>query len=51
MDHSEDWIIVKISKSMSMNGNTATCAAIYELDAVGTVVNSASSCTSEYYVY
>jgi hypothetical protein len=34
-----------------MRNNAATCAAIYELDAVGTVVNSASAGTSEYYVY
>jgi hypothetical protein len=36
---------------MIMHGNAATCAAIYELDAVGTVANSASTGTSEYYVY
>jgi hypothetical protein len=45
------WIIVKIGNSMINNGNAATCTAIYELHAVGTAINSASTGTSEYYVY
>jgi hypothetical protein len=45
------WLIVKISKSIIIIGNAATCSAIYELEAVGTVVYSASTGTSDYYVY
>jgi hypothetical protein len=36
---------------MIMHGNATTSAAIYELDGDGTEVNSASTGTSEYYVY
>jgi hypothetical protein len=42
MDHSKD-------KSMKIRGNGATCAAIYEPKYVETLVNSASTGTSEYY--
>jgi hypothetical protein len=36
---------------MIIHSNAATSPAIYELDAVGTVINSAYTGTSEYYVY
>jgi hypothetical protein len=42
------WITVKIGKSMIIRGNAATRAAILIVVQVGSVLNSASTGTSEY---
>jgi hypothetical protein len=50
-DYSQPWIIVTIGNIMIINCNMATCAAILRVVQVWTVLNSASTGTSECYAY
>jgi len=48
---SNSWIRVQIITSKIIHGNAATCAAIHCHVSVGTLINSASTGTPEYYAY